>query len=47
MLDRAGDRNGSAELPEEDGFGAQGTTRKPAMATAGGKRTDMDDEIPF
>jgi single-strand DNA-binding protein len=47
MLDRAGDRNGSAEVTDDNGFGAQGATRKPAVAAAGGKRADMDDEIPF
>ena len=32
-----------------DDFGSSGPTasRKPAMAAAGGKRGDMDDEIPF
>ncbi|HKY85602.1 MAG TPA: single-stranded DNA-binding protein [Pseudorhodoplanes sp.] len=32
-----------------DDFGSSGPTasRKPAMAGAGGKRGDMDDEIPF
>jgi single-strand DNA-binding protein len=49
MLDRAGDRNGAAEDADGNGFGAQGASaaRKPAMAAAGGKRGDMDDEIPF
>ncbi|HWP27685.1 MAG TPA: single-stranded DNA-binding protein [Xanthobacteraceae bacterium] len=47
MLDRAGDRNGNAELPQDNGFGAEGAIRKPAMAVAGGRRDDMDDEIPF
>jgi single-strand DNA-binding protein len=44
MLDRAG---GSASA--SDDFGSPGPTaaRKPAMAGAGGKRDDMDDEIPF
>ena len=48
MLDRAG--GGGAEESENSDFGSQGTTasRKPAMAAAGGgKRGDMDDEIPF
>jgi single-strand DNA-binding protein len=46
MLDRAGGGGGEAS----DDFGAQGAmpARKPAMAGAGGgKRGDMDDEIPF
>jgi len=47
MLDtRAGGGGGEVS----DDFGAQGATtaRKPAMAGAGGgKRGDMDDEIPF
>ena len=41
-------------IPEEfggggDDFGQSGVSsqRKPAMAGAGGKRDDMDDEIPF
>ena len=46
MLDRAG--GGSAGADNGD-FGSAGPTasRKPAMAGAGGKRDDMDDEIPF
>ena len=54
MLDRAGAGAGGggsgAEQSDSDGFGSQGATasRKPAMAAAGGgKRGDMDDEIPF
>ena len=48
MLDRAG---GGAGADTGD-FGSAGPTaasreRKPAMAGAGGKRDDMDDEIPF
>ena len=48
MLDRAG---GGAGADNGD-FGSAGPTagsreRKPAMAGAGGKRDDMDDEIPF
>ncbi len=44
MLDRAG---GSSDTG--DTFGSPGPTaaRKPAMAGGGGKRDDMDDEIPF
>src|SRR5215468_3197756 len=41
-LDRAGDRGG-----EFGSSGPSGRERKPAMAAAGGKRGDMDDEIPF
>ena len=49
MLDRAG--GGGAGADNGD-FGSAGPTaasreRKPAMAGAGGKRDDMDDEIPF
>jgi single-strand DNA-binding protein len=51
MLDRAGGGGGgsAAEESDDSGFGSQGATaaRKPAMAAAGGKRADMDDEIPF
>jgi single-strand DNA-binding protein len=45
MLDRAGgaDRGESAN----NDFGASGPARQPAMAAAGGKRGDLDDEIPF
>jgi len=45
MLDRAG---GGAAAENGD-FGSAGPSRerRPAMATAGGKRDDMDDEIPF
>jgi single-strand DNA-binding protein len=52
MLDRAGGGGGSAGADDGD-FGSAGPTasreRKPAMAAAGagGKRDDMDDEIPF
>jgi len=49
MLDRAGER-GSGDLGGSDNdFGSSGPTareRQPAMAAAG-KRSDMDDEIPF
>jgi single-strand DNA-binding protein len=51
MLDRAGGGSGGGAAEESDdaGFGSQGATasRKPAMAAAGAKRGDMDDEIPF
>jgi single-strand DNA-binding protein len=48
MLDRAGGGSGDNEIGGND-FGAQSAAppRKPAMAGAGGKRGDMDDEIPF
>ena len=50
MLDPAGSANGDDD--DEDGNSASRATKtstrekKPAMA-AGGKRGDMDDEIPF
>src|SRR5688572_8109019 len=49
MLDTRGGGGAAAEASDGD-FGSQGATpaRKPAMAGAGGgKRGDMDDEIPF
>ena len=50
MLDRAGG-GGGASADAGDEFGSSGPSaareRKPAMAGAGGKRADMDDEIPF
>ena len=51
MLDTRGGGAGGAEDfggGAED-FGSRGPSaaRKPAMAGAGGKRADMDDEIPF
>jgi single-strand DNA-binding protein len=47
MLDTRGGGGGGAEAGEGGDFGSPGPTasRKPAMA--GGKRDDMDDEIPF
>ncbi len=47
MLDTRAGGGGSADTSDND-FGSQGATaaRKPAMA-GGGKRGDMDDEIPF
>jgi single-strand DNA-binding protein len=51
MLDRAGGGGGASEDSDDAGFGSPGASapsRKPAMAAAGGgKRGDMDDEIPF
>ena len=48
MLDRAG---GGGSGADNSDFGSAGPTasreRKPAMAGAGGKNDDMDDEIPF
>jgi single-strand DNA-binding protein len=48
MLDT---RGGGASADSGDDFGSAGPgvarERKPAMAAAGGKRDDMDDEIPF
>jgi len=48
MLDRAGERGGDFGSSDND-FGSSGPSsreRVPAMA-GGGKRGDMDDEIPF
>ncbi len=56
MLDGRGGGSGSdVGVPDDDGFGSPGPSagsgtpaRRPAMAGAGGgKRSDMDDEIPF
>ena len=50
MLDRAGGGGGSGEFAGGDSqdFGAsRPATRQPAMAGGGGKRGDLDDEIPF
>ena len=53
MLDRAGTGGGAgggADDSDDAGFNSPGASpaRKPAMAAAaGGKRPDMDDEIPF
>ena len=54
MLDRAGggSGSGSGDFSSDDvggEFGSSGPSaaRKPAVAAAGGKRGDMDDEIPF
>jgi single-strand DNA-binding protein len=48
MLDTRGGAGGGAEA-SDDSFGSQGAmpARKPAMAGGGGRRDDMDDEIPF
>jgi single-strand DNA-binding protein len=46
MLDRAG--GGGADQGDNNDFGAsRPAARQPAMAGAGGKRGDLDDEIPF
>ena len=51
MLDRAGGGGGDFGRDEPSGgdFGSSGPSaqRKPAMASAGGKSGDLDDEIPF
>jgi single-strand DNA-binding protein len=54
MLDRAGAGGGGGDFASDDAggeFGSPGPSaaRKPAVAAAGagGKRGDMDDEIPF
>ena len=49
MLDRAGG-GGGGEIGNDNGsdFGAsRPAARQPAMAGGGGKRGDLDDEIPF
>ena len=49
MLDKAGGGGGDYRSDESGDFGASGptTARERAPAMAGGKRGDMDDEIPF
>jgi len=52
MLDTRGGGGSSAGGDSSDGdFGSPGPSvsreRKPAMASVGGRRDDMDDEIPF
>jgi len=49
MLDTRGGGSGGEDFSSGDDFGSRGPSaaRKPAMAGAGGKRGDMDDEIPF
>ena len=52
MLDRAGGGGEFGGGGDDSGgdFGSSGPStreKKPAMAAAGGKRGDMDDEIPF
>lgn len=49
MLDRAGGGGGDFGGDAGSDFGASGPSaqRKPAMAGAGGRSGDLDDEIPF
>ena len=49
MLDGRGAGGAGAGAEEGGDFGSAGPTasRRPAAATAGGRRDDMDDEIPF
>jgi single-strand DNA-binding protein len=51
MLDGRGGGAGGSGGGGDDDFGSSGPSapreRKPAMAGAGGKSDDMDDEIPF
>ena len=49
MLDRAGGGGGGTEYGESGSdFGSsRPAARQPAMAGGGGKRGDLDDEIPF
>jgi single-strand DNA-binding protein len=52
MLDRAGGGGGGDFASDESsggdfGSSGPGAPRKPAMAGAGGKSGDLDDEIPF
>ena len=48
MLDRAGGGTGGDYAGDNNDFGAsRPAARQPAMAGAGGKRGDLDDEIPF
>ena len=50
MLDRAGGGGGGSEFGNDNAsdFGSsRPAARQPAMAGGGGKRGDLDDEIPF
>ena len=48
MLDTRGGGGGGAESSDDFGAQSPAPARKPAMADAGGgRRGDMDDEIPF
>jgi single-strand DNA-binding protein len=49
MLDRAGggERGGDFGQDNNDFGSSRPAARQPAMAGAGGKRGDLDDEIPF
>jgi len=50
MLDRAGGGGGGGDYGDSSDFGSSRPApreRQPAMAGGGGKRGDLDDEIPF
>jgi single-strand DNA-binding protein len=50
MLDRAGGGSGGGDYDNSSDFGSSRPAqreRQPAMAGGGGKRGDLDDEIPF
>src|ERR1700743_975242 len=50
MLDRAGGGGGGGDYGDSSDFGSSrpaARERAPAMAGGGGKRGDLDDEIPF
>jgi len=50
MLDRAGGGGGGGDYGDSSDFGSSrpaARERQPAMAGGGGKRGDLDDEIPF
>ena len=47
MLDTRGGGSGADAGSSDFGSAGPSAARKPAMAGAGGKRDDMDDEIPF
>ena len=48
MLDRAGSGGERGDTGGDSDFGAsRPAARQPAMAGGGGKRGDLDDEIPF
>jgi single-strand DNA-binding protein len=48
MLDKSSSSGDMGGGGSSEDFGSPGpTARKPAMAAAGGRRDDMDDEIPF
>ena len=47
MLDTRGGGGSAADSDSDFGDRGPSAARKPAMAGAGGRRDDMDDEIPF